>query len=278
MRNSNPQELFAEMMARPEEEIDLATAALLIAQQEYPSLSIARYLHRLDAMAAEVSARLGTDREPYRVIERLNHYLFAEQGFRGNREQYYDPRNSFLNEVLDRRTGIPITLALVYMEIGKRIDLPIEGIGFPGHFLIGYRTGCERIFLDPFQEGTILQEQDCQDLLYQIYGQRVPFQKSFLSPLSKKQFLTRMLNNLKQIYLHLQAYRKAITITDYLLLVNPQAYEEIRDRGIFYYQLKAYPEALSELSRYLQSFPEARDASVVYRNVRTLRRLIGMLN
>ncbi len=265
-------------MNRPEEEIDLATAALLIAREEYQRLQIPLYLNRLDRMAEEIAADLGAKREPHQVIQHLNFYLFVQQGFQGNREEYYDPRNSFLNEVLDRKTGIPITLSLLYMELGKRLGVSIAGIGLPGHFIVGYQTGTAMLLIDPFHRGKILEEKDCAALLTEIYGQRIPFQKSFLTPVTPKQFLTRMLNNLKSIYIHLQELGKAITTVEYLLMVNPHAYEELRDRGMLHYQMKAYPEALSDLVSYLNSLPEARDASLVQRNITALKQLIGMLN
>jgi len=157
--------VFARLVSRPEPAIDLAEAAFLIAKEEYPDLDIAQYLSHLDAMAADVRSRPGGVEDPLRLFTGLGDYLFREQGFRGNTEDYYDPRNSFLNEVLDRRTGIPITLSAVYMEVGRRLGLRLHGVGMPGHFLVKYVGPNEEIIVDPFHGGAIVSPADCQRIL-----------------------------------------------------------------------------------------------------------------
>jgi regulator of sirC expression with transglutaminase-like and TPR domain len=158
---------------RPDEEIDLAKAALAFARTEYPDLDIEEYLNTLDTMAEEVRERLIEERYPLKVIKTINSYLFDDLGFEGNTRNYYDPRNSFLNDVIDRRTGIPITLSIIYLEIAKQIEFPMVGIGMPGHFIIRPNFENAGIFVDAFNQGEILFEQDCEERLQQVYQQPV---------------------------------------------------------------------------------------------------------
>lgn len=199
---------------------DLAEAALCIAQEEYPGLDVGAYLTMLDAMADDVRKRLPDVDYPLRVIRVINHYLFEELGYTGNQDNYYDPRNSFLNDVIERRTGIPITLSLVYLEVARRIDFPMVGVNFPGHFLIRPDREDTDFHLDPFHQGDVLFMQDCQDRLTQIYGQPVTIQPQFWTVVTPRQFLTRMLTNLQQIYLHQQNLRRYQAVSERLALVN----------------------------------------------------------
>ncbi len=179
-----------------DDQIDLGAVALEIARIAYPALEPAPYLRRLDEMAALVEYQRS---DPLSVIEALNECLFARLGFHGNRDDYYDPRNSFLNDVLDRRTGIPITLSLVYMEVARRIDLPLVGVGFPGHFMVKH-PGDPEIVVDCFSGGQIMLQPDCEERLQTVYGRPVALDPAFLNAVTKKQIIIRMLNNLKVIY------------------------------------------------------------------------------
>lgn len=170
---------FYQEVTQPDEQIDLAKAALYIAQEEYPDLHPAEYINALDTMAAEVQTRLPTQQYPLRIVQSINQYLYDDLGFRGNTTDYYDPDNSFLNEVIDRRTGIPITLALVYLEVARRIDFPMVGVGMPGHFLIRPDVPQMEIFVDVFNRGEIMFPEDCQERIRQIYGQPVTLQPEF---------------------------------------------------------------------------------------------------
>src|SRR5437899_3280203 len=189
------------MAARPEHDVDLAEASLLIAGEEYPDLDPVRYLARLDELGSALRHEAGGARGEDAVAA-LNRLLFQVEGFRGNTEDYYDPRNSFLNDVLDRRTGIPITLSLIYMEVGKRLGLSLEGVGMPGHFLVKCLPEGLEIFIDPFHQGEILLEEGCKKRLMEIYGNDFQFKRSFLDSVGKRQILSRMLTNLKGIYLN----------------------------------------------------------------------------
>jgi regulator of sirC expression with transglutaminase-like and TPR domain len=224
-------QLFTEMVTGRESRLDLGRAALLIASEEYPGLDILRYVARLEAMAAAVRPVVGATDAPQEQVEHLNTYLFVERGFRGNTQGYYDPRNSFLNDVLDRKLGIPITISVVYMEVGRRVGMPLQGVGMPGHFLVKYPHPEADIYIDPFNKGQILSRQGCEELLQQVYGEPVPFEESFLAPVTKKQILARILMNLKAIYLHIKHHRKALATVERLLLIQPDAEQEMKDRA-----------------------------------------------
>jgi len=254
---------FYQEIQQPDEEICLAKAALHIAQEEYPELDTEEYLNALDTMAVELQERLPASRYPLRMVQSINQYLYDDLGFAGNKTNYYDPRNSFLNQVIDRRLGIPITLSLVYLEVAQRVDFPMLGVGMPGHFLIRPDVPDIEIFVDPFHDGEILFPQDCQDRLSQIYQQPVTLQPEFLDVISKRQFLSRMLNNLKYIYLKQQDFTKALAAVERILLLFPDSTQELRDRGLLNYQLSYYPQALKDLQAYLTKVPHAEDAVVI---------------
>lgn len=269
---------FARLVSRPETAIDLAEAALLIAKEEYPTLEVGRYLSSLDAMAAEIRDRVGCAEDPHRLIAGLGDYLFREQGFRGNADDYYDPRNSFLNDVLDRRTGIPITLSALYMEVGRRLGFRLHGVGMPGHFLVKYVGPDEEIVIDPFNGGAIVSSADCQRILDRIYEGKLAFEPRFLAALGTRQVLVRMLNNLKAIYFGTQAYAKALSVVERLLILEPEAPTGIRDRGLLLSQLKRYPEAMAELGQYLKLAPAAEDAQAIRDHLRSIRQRESSLN
>ncbi len=270
--------VFARLVHRPETAIDLAEAALLIAKEEYPGLEVASYLARLDDMAAAVRARVSPEKDSHRLIAGLNDFLFRDQGFHGNAEDYYDPRNSFLNEVLDRRTGIPITLSAVYMEVGRRVGLRLYGVGMPGHFLVKFVAPDEEIVIDPFDRGALLSPVDCQRVLDRTYEGKLAFEPRFLEAVGTRQILVRMLANLKAIYFNGREYAKALAVVDRLLILDPQAATEIRDRGLLSCQLKRYPDAMDDLTRYLSLAPEAEDAGVIRDHLRSLRQRVASMN
>jgi regulator of sirC expression with transglutaminase-like and TPR domain len=253
-----PRFYFEQVLQQPQ--IQLATAALYIAQSVYETVDVSAYLQQLDQMAATVAERLPAERYPLKIIQTINHYLYEEQGFTGNLDAYYDPDNSFLNRVLERRTGIPISLALVYLEIAQRLDFPMVGIGFPGHFLIRPDLPEIEIHLDPFNRGEILFPEDCQERLQQMYGETMVLQPKFLRPVTPLQFLARMLGNLKQIYLQQQDWDNALNIVEHLLIVAPQDPDQLRDRALLHYQLQDWPAAKQDLYAYLNQQPTPPDA------------------
>jgi len=255
---------FYQEVRQEGEKIDLEKAALYIAQEEYPQLEVDHYLNAIDKMAAEIQTRLPEESYPLRIVQTINQYLYKDLGFSGNSENYYDPRNSFLNDVIDRRTGIPISLALLYLAIAKRINFPMVGIGMPGHFLIRPAVNDEmNIFVDAFNAGEILFPQDCQDRLEQLAGQPVEMRPKFLEAVTSQQFLARMLTNLKGVYLNQGKIEKCLTMIERILILFPDAPYELRDRGIIYFQTNRWIEARQDLESYLDSVPMANDRDVI---------------
>src|SRR4051794_5835313 len=244
----------------------LAPAALAIARVEYPSLDPAPYLQRLERMGEAAEGRL-LRQEPAGVaaqIATLNAYLFEELGVSGNAERYDDPRNSFLNEVLDRRLGIPISLAAIYLEIGRRGGLGLEGVNFPGHFLVRAPDAAEDLIVDPFHSGALLSEVDCRHLLRQHLGDEAAFDRSLLATATRQHIVVRMLVNLKRLYVRMNSFPQARAIADLLLAVDPSALAELRDRGLLAYHMEDFAAALRDLEAYLRLMPkgEAPDPDV----------------
>jgi regulator of sirC expression with transglutaminase-like and TPR domain len=208
---------FTTEINKPDREIDLSKAALYIAQIEYPDLDIDRYLQILESMGTAVAQRLPATQYPLKVIQIINQYLYTELKFQGNGTDYYNPANSFLNDVIDRRTGIPITLALVYLHIARSIGFPMVGIGMPGHFLIRPDFEDSEIFVDAFDRGEILFNEDCRQKLMDIYQQNIPaIPPELLQPITNRQFLFRMLNNLQSIYLNQPDFDRALVIKQWI--------------------------------------------------------------
>jgi regulator of sirC expression with transglutaminase-like and TPR domain len=272
----------------------LAQAAFVIARIEYPRLDPTPYLARLDAMGDAARRRIEEhvaetgDNTPIGRVRALNAYLFDEQGFVGNRDKYEDPRNSCLNEVLERRTGIPITLSLLYIEVAARAGVRVDGINFPGHFLVRCpekRVGGAGIIIDPFHKGAVLSEHDCRLLLQRHVGTEVAFDKSLLAPATRPQILVRMLLNLKRIYVHMRSFPQAREITEMLLGLNPSALSELRDRGLLAYHLNDLATALRDLQTYLKlsrladlDDEERKEQEQIWEHVKTLRRRVAALN
>lgn len=268
---------FAREVERPEGRIDLARAALVMARVEYPDLDVAEHLGRLDELAEAAPARTRRADDLQR-LHRLREYLFEDLGFAGNRQDYYDPRNSFLNDVLERRLGIPITLSLLLIEVGRRVGLPMEGIGLPGHFITSVRLGDGQILLDPFDRGTILTPDACAHLVERAMSQRVPLREAAFAPVTKRQFLARILNNLKGIYWRREEWARVVAMIDRLLVLDPGAGSQWRDRGMALAQLGEYRRGLADWERYLTDFPNAPDGEKVRGQLRRVRRKLAELN
>lgn len=262
-----------------DERIDLACAALCIARLEYPDLQFQPYLRRLDEYARRVGARIAQPGDEAETIAALNDVLFAEEGFRGNTDDYYDPRNSFLSDVLDRKLGIPITLALVYMEVARRIGFPLFGVGMPGHFLLKhYDVEGRQLVLDPFHQGELLSAAECQSRLDQIYGGGVALQPEMLVAVTRRQMLVRMLANLKGIYLTNRDFRRALAIVDLVLAIYPRSAEDVKQRAVLRYNLGMTRGALADLEDYLKMSPEASDADEIRQTALAIRRQLASLN
>jgi regulator of sirC expression with transglutaminase-like and TPR domain len=273
---------------------DLAAAALLVARIEYPRLDPAPYLERLDRMGDEafhfVAKDPGHDAPLAIRIDAVNRYLFRELGFSGNREQYDDPRNSCLNEVMDRKKGIPITMALVYIEVARRAGVRAEGVNFPGHFLVralqDLHTGDpdDGLIVDPFHGGAILNESDCRQLLDR-HMEDAAFEPSLLAGATRRHVLVRMLLNLKRLYVKMHSFPQARTTTDALLALQPSSLADLRDRGLLAYHMNDFSHALRDLEEYLklarlseQDEDERKETEQVWEHVKTLRRRVAQLN
>lgn len=271
---------FAALVALPDDAIDLGHASLLIAREEYPDLDVGRYLSRLDGMAADITRRMKEGEGPRSRVAHLNRLLFEELGFHGNREEYFDPRNSFLNDVLDRRIGIPITLSTVYLEVGRRIGCPLAGVAFPGHFLVRLEgvPGSPDIFIDPFNGGRLLTEEDCQALLREMYKGQLEYRPEFLRRARNREILERMINNLKGIYQQRRDFHMALKIQQLLLCIDPDRPDAIRDRGLIHYRLALIAEAAADLERYLRLAPGAPDATQMRTRLDEMKRLVPQMN
>lgn len=263
---------LAEIVAGADHEINLAQAALLIAEEEYAQLSADAYLQRLDLFAEMVKDRLANETAAPVLLGEISKVLFEDERFRGNAESYYDPRNSFLNDVMDRHLGIPLTLSIVYMEVGWRLGLPLEGVNFPGHFLVRYEGEALKLLIDPFQGGQIRFEDEAQELLDRVYGGTVKLQETYLRSASRRDILVRLLTNLKTIYLNTRDDERALRAVERILMIRPDLPEEMRDHGMILARRGYVSEAITQLEGYLDAAPEASDAARVRMLIAELER------
>lgn len=275
---TDPYREFRQAADRPEEQIDLGRAALSIAQPEYPTLDFSAYLGRINDLALEVVERAGADADAFRSIAALNFVLFQRHGFRGNRDDYYDPKNSFLNEVIERRTGIPITLSVLYMEVAARVGLTVDGVGFPGHFMVKADADGNQVVIDPFNSGDIKTADDLAAMLQHMYGGKLELRKEFLAPVTKKQILMRMLTNLKAIYAKGNDMVKTLGTLDRLLILDPGSAEDTRDRGVIYLRLECYHQAKEDFERYLALAPDAADAGAIREQLVELAKRVVLIH
>jgi len=270
---------LARLAAQPEASIDLAHAALLIAAEEQPGLDVEKYRALLLEWGLAARERVG--RAQGSVIKALNHFVFEELGFAGNHGDYYDPANSLLHEVLTRRKGIPITLSLVYIDVGRRAGLEVAGVGLPGHFIVRAQVtmaeGAETALVDPFN-GKVIDEEECQQRLDEMYGGQVLLTQEMFRPARPREILVRLLRNLKAIYAQAQLYRCTLAIIDRILLFAPDAHDEHRDRGTLLAQLGHYAAGIGEIESYLQHAPQAPDAERVREQLKKMRLQMAMLN
>src|SRR6266850_1280811 len=255
--SARSRQTFQQLVTLPDSAIPLAEAALLMACEEYPQLEISPYLDQLDRMAQMAQKSLRAEDTPVQTVEKINAVLFETLGFRGNTEDYYDPRNSFFNDVIDRRVGIPITLSTVYMEVSRRLQFPISGVGMPGHFVVKFNNRSEEFFMDPFNRGMILSRDDCRARIKERYGDSLEFDERLLERVTNRQILARMLNN---------------------LMVNPHDIEQFRDRGLLRLQLRQFEGAARDLTYYLRKSGNCQDREEIEDHLKELRRIQAMMN
>ena len=267
---------FTDLVRAPEHEIDLALGALALARVEYPDLVAEHHLKALDELAAR-SGTAGVE-DPLRALHRLREFLFDEEGFRGNADDYYDPANSCMNQVLERKLGIPITLSVLMMEVARRVGLRVYGVGLPGHFVVSAQVGTESVLLDPFDGGTLLTQETAADVVARAVGRRVTLTEEHFAPVGKRQILARVLANLKGAYVRREEWAKALAIVDRLLVLDGPASVFVRDRGSLLIKLGDLLRGAAAWERYLTANPKASDADKVKRDLRRVRQRIASLN
>ena len=263
----------------PDEQIDLLVAALTFARAEYPDIDIPDRLAQVALLASRAHQLRGASEDPAHTISCINTVLFREDGFAGNQSEFYDPRNSYLNEVLDRKLGIPISLSVIYMEVARRLGLPLVGVGLPGHFLLKfYDISGHQVFIDPFSAGRLLTPAECQVRLDEVYGGEIPLKPEFLHSVSKRQILTRMLSNLRSIYIGSRNFKKALTIIDFILAIHPRSADDLRQSALLRYNEGMLRAAIQDLEEYLQIAPDASDAEELRQTALSIRRFLAMMN
>jgi regulator of sirC expression with transglutaminase-like and TPR domain len=269
-----------EIVSGDEDDIDLAEAALLVASHACPGLDIPLYLARIEELGATLKSRIAAEADVSQRIAALNQYLFGDLGFAPNTEDYYDPRNSFLHDVLERRVGIPITLSVIYMEVGRRIGLPLQGVSFPGHFLVKCAVAEGMVVLDPYSGGVSLDLPDLQKRLREVQGGEVSraIIANLLVEAGKKDIILRMLRNLKAIYLREQELDKALSIMHDIVAAAPDQALELRDRGMVYQELECFRAAQADFEQYLQRTPAADDAYDIRQRIVELQKMTARLN
>ena len=267
---------FEKIVGLPEDKIDLARAALIIAADEYSDLDIPHYLGVLDEMAEQLRPRFDTSAASIEQVSFLNDHLFGTLGFRGNRDVYYDPRNSYLNDVLDRRLGIPITLSVVYIEIGRRLGCPLSGVAMPGHFVVKWKTDDLVIFIDPFNEGQIIGQFALA--MDSAEHQAMMARLRWMESASAKQILARMLANLHSILIKTDAYASALSVVEKILILQPDAPDILREAGLLAYQLKSYRRAANYLRDYMARYPNSQNVEQMRAYLRQAEEILLRLN
>lgn len=267
---------FSTLIGVPDAAIDLARAALAVARIEHPDIDAQAVLGRLDDLAAR--SRAGGARDPRARLDRLVEFLFSEEGFRGNADRYYDPRNSCLNDVLDRKLGIPITLSVLVMEVGRRVGLAIAGLGLPGHFIVSAAVGRERVLIDPFHRGAVLTPERAADVVAQAVGRPVELEEAHWAPCSKRQIVIRMLRNLRTVYCRQVDWARALAVVDRLRIAEPASPTHLRDRGTVLVKLDRLWEGAAEWEDYLSQYPGVQDAEGFRQELRRVRQTLGARN
>lgn len=251
------------------DEVNVPRAALLIARElAYPDLDVPFWLGELGQLAEPATDHVQMDAPVADQSERLAQYLFDTLGFAGDRADYYDPRNSYLNAVLDRRLGLPILLSVVYVDVAQRLGLPAYGIGLPGHFIVGVRDGQETHWLDPFHGGRRLTLNDCAELIQMSVGYEGPLDAAWFRPAGGRDILTRIVHNLRGIYVRQEAWTQAAAAIQLLRLMQPQTVEHLRDLGLVYYHQQSLPQAAYFLNEYLIQSPHAADAPMIREGIK----------
>jgi regulator of sirC expression with transglutaminase-like and TPR domain len=269
---------FVRVLRQDDQSFDLARGALLVAAETALELDIDAHLEQLDAWADELRQRIEPSFNNLQKLARLRSFTFEHLGFRGDHKHYYSSTNSLLHEVMERRLGVPITVSIVFLELGWRIGIPFEGVGFPGHFLVRLAGEPRDLVLDPFARGMTVHEEDCRRMLQHITGGRLEFDTSMLASVTKHEMITRLLRNLKTAYLREDRDEEALLAVERLVIIDPNDASEIRDRGLLRYRLERHGAALDDIRDYLRLHPEAADRAAMEQHALNLRRLLAPLN
>ncbi|MDH3501941.1 MAG: transglutaminase-like domain-containing protein [Nitrosopumilus sp.] len=235
---------------------------------EYPELNIDAYIQKINRIGMSLKESINDVKNPTYLISMLNEHLFENLGFSGDDDDYYNPKNNFLNEVIDKKLGLPITISILYVEIAKFINLDLKIVGFPGHILVKYY---EEMILDPFNDGNLLDVDELQDILDENFGGQLEFQPEFLDEIKPEQVLVRMARNLKNSYLQSYVYDKALRCIDMILAIEPTSPEDIRDKGILEERLLNSDIALEYLNKYLEMNPNAEDVDFILELIRSIK-------
>ncbi len=274
----DPKKTFTDEVAKPEAVCNLAHAALLVVQHLTRPFKAEVYLNVLDNLADRLRPLLEETRSDLETVQIFNEYFFRKLGFSGNAANYYHPHNSFLNYVLDLRAGIPVTLSVVYLELARRLQLPVVGISFPGHFLVAYQGDGGAFFIDPFNQGRLLSEDDCMDMAQVPEADRLHFRQDYLQPVSKSVILFRMLQNLKQIYVTLEDWLPAYKTVELMLTLQPGRKTEIRDKGLIAWRLGRRQDAIFNIKQYLLVAPANEEAAWLQNYLHTIEAKQSRLN
>jgi len=267
---------FVALAAR--EPVPLARGALLIAKEEYPALDVEKYLNVLLALGRQGEPLVRAGANTVERVERLSHFLFEQQGFAGNVDEFDDPRNSFLNDVIERRQGIPISLSVIYIEVGRRLGLNLHGVSFPGHFLVKAVDERGELIIDPFNQGRMLSLDDIRARLRQIYGEDLEVQPELLKTAETRQILSRMLRNLKNIYVGGSDWTRALSALDRILILEPRSSNELLERAGLYEKLECFQAALDDLQSFLSISPDHPEADAARDGVMRLMRQVALIN
>jgi regulator of sirC expression with transglutaminase-like and TPR domain len=265
-------------MLASREPVPLARGALLIAKEEYPDLSVDQYVDRLSELAREAEPIVSAGKDTVERVQLLSQFLFEQKGFEGNRDAFSDPRNSFLNDVIERRLGIPITLSVIYLEVGRRLGLNLYGVSFPTHFLVKAVDERGELLIDPFSGGIILTLEQVKAKLAEIYRQPVELHPAMLKSAGARQILVRMLRNLKGIYTGASDWARSLSALDRILMLDPRAVEELAERGQVYERLECFKAALDDFQSFLSLAPEHPAAEVAREAVLRLVRQVSLIN
>jgi len=269
---------FAGIAALNDEAIDLAFAGLVIASDEYPGLNIQNYVDELDQICKRAREAVSGLSDPSDMLEAINSVLFLEYRYHGNRQNYYDPRNSYLNQVIDRRTGIPITLSIVYMAVADSVGLRVSGVGMPGHFLVKHSGPRGEIYIDPFNSGRLIDAAGCARLVKEASNGNIELRSEHLVAVSKKQILTRVLTNLLAIYSEAKDFARAIRVLDLILMIHPNEPARVRDRGLLLAASGRARESIESLEQYVRLSPGASDAGEMINNIKRIKARLSTLN